>query len=372
MKNAAPLRFDRAEWSAAFADLGSFIPFVVAYVGVLKMDPVGILVAFGIALVGCGLFYRTPLPVQPMKAIGALAVAHAGVVTQATIAAASLVTGLMWLLLGASGAAARLARLIPTEVVQGIVAGLGLSFMLQGARMMSADALAAGVAFAAAVLLRRSRHFPAMIVLLAGGLAYGVARDPRLWQAAQFGFAFRLPAIAPGDIGWNDLATGTLLLALPQLPLTMANAVIAVTGENNRLFPERPTDVRKVSLTTGAINLVGALFGGIPMCHGAGGMAAYTAFGARSGGAPVIFGLTLLLLALCFSDSIGFLLQAVPLAVLGTILFLAGGQLAVGNLPRSTHWRALLPVVLTALVAMVNVGLGFVVGLTVYWAVRRP
>lgn len=372
MKNAAPLRFDRAEWSAAFADLGSFIPFVVAYVGVLKMDPVGILLAFGIALVGCGIFYRTPMPVQPMKAIGALAVAHAGVVTHASIAAASLVTGVLWLLLGASGLAARLARLVPKEVVQGIVAGLGLSFMLQGGRMMSADWLAAGAALAVAVLLRRSRHFPAMIVLLAGGLAYGVARDPSLWQAAQFGFAFRLPVIAPGGIGWEDLATGTLLLALPQLPLTMANAVIAVTGENNRLFPERPTNVRKVSLTTGAINLVGALFGGIPMCHGAGGMAAYTAFGARSGGAPVIFGLTLLLLALCFSDSIGFLLQAVPAAVLGTILFLAGGQLVVGNLPRSTHWRELLPVVLTAVVALVNVGLGFLVGLTVYWAVRRP
>jgi predicted benzoate:H+ symporter BenE len=372
MSPAAPLRFDRAEWSAAFADLGSFIPFVVAYVGVLKMDPVGILLAFGISLVGCGIFYRTPVPVQPMKAIGALAVAHAGVVTQASIAAASLVTGVLWLLLGASGLAARLARLVPKEVVQGIVAGLGLSFMLQGARMMSADALAAGVAFAAAVLLRRSRTFPAMIVLLAGGLAYGVARDPGLWQAAQFGFAFRLPLLTPVDIGWNDLATGTLLLALPQLPLTMANAVIAVTGENNRLFPERPTNVRKVSLTTGAINLVGAVFGGIPMCHGAGGMAAYTAFGARSGGAPILFGLALLVLALCFSDSIGFLLQAVPPAVLGTILFLAGGQLVVGNLPRGTDWRALLPVALTALVAMVNVGLGFLVGLTVYWAVRRP
>ena len=372
MKNPHFLRFDRAEWSAAFADIGSFIPFVVAYVSVLHMDPVGILLAFGAALVCCGLLYRTPMPVQPMKAIGALAVAHAGSLTPASIAAAGLVTGLVWLLLGASGAAGRLARLVPKEVVQGIVVGLGLSFMLQGWRMMATDLAAAGVAFALALLLRRSRWFPAMIVLLAGGLAYGVARDPALWQAAHFGFAPRLPTLATGVPAWNDLVTGALLLALPQLPLTMGNAVIAVTGENNRLFPERPTTVRKVALSTGAMNLAGSLVGGIPMCHGAGGMAAYTAFGARSGGAPIIFGATLALLALCFSDAIGFLLQALPAAVLGTILLLAGGRLVTGNLPRSTHWRALLPVLLTALVAIWNVGLGFLVGMTVYWAVHRP
>ena len=351
--------FSRSEWSAAFADLGSFIPFVVAYVSVLKMDPVGILLAFGAALVYCGVLYRTPMPVQPMKAIGALAVAHAGTVTQASIAAAGMVTGILWLVLGASGTAGRLARVIPKEVVQGIVLGLGLSFMLQGWRMMAGDPLAAGVAFAVAVLLRRSRWFPAMLVLLAGGFAYGVARNPAAWAAANFGFALRLPDFALGELGWKDFLTGTLLLALPQLPLTMGNAVIAVTGENNRLFPERPTSIDKVALSTGAINLAGGLVGGIPMCHGAGGMAAYTAFGARSGGAPIIFGLTLAILALCFSDSIGFLLQAVPPAVLGTILFLAGGRLVTPNLPQGTHWRALLPVVLTAIVAMSNVGLGF-------------
>ena len=371
MSMAPPLRFDRAEWSAAFADLGSFIPFVVAYVGVLKMDPVSILLAFGAALVGCGLLYRTPMPVQPMKAIGALAVAHAGTLTQASIAAAGLVTGLAWLLLGASGAAARLARVIPREVVQGIVVGLGLSFMLQGWRMMATDLPAAGVAFALAVLLRRSRWFPAMVVLLAGGLAYGVARNPALWQAANFGFAPRLPGFVLGQLEWKDVVTGTMLLALPQLPLTMGNAVIAVTGENNRLFPQQPTSIKRVALSTGAINLAGSLVGGIPMCHGAGGMAAYTAFGARSGGAPIIFGATLAILALCFSDAIGFLLQAAPPAVLGTILFLAGGRLVAGNLPPGRDWRTLLPVALTAAVAIAHVGLGFLAGLTVWWAVRK-
>ena len=106
------------------------------------------------------------------------------------------------------------------------------------------------------------------------------------------------------------------------------------------------------------------------MCHGAGGMAAYTAFGSRSGGSTVIFGLTLAILALCFGGSIEFLLQAVPMAVLGTVLFLAGGQLVHGNLPRFADRRLLLTVLLTAAAATWNVAFGFLAGLFVHWLVN--
>ena len=368
---AAGLRFDRAEWAAAFADLGTFVPYVVAYVSVLKMDPVGILLAFGAALVCCGLAYRTPVPVQPMKAVGALAVAQAGALSANAIVAASLVSGALWLALGLSGVASRLARLVPKEAVLGVMLGLGLSFVLQGLGMMDGDRAAGLVALALAFLLRKSRLFPAMLVLLAGGLAYGVARHPGLWQQASFAFDLRLPAFAPAALSWDDVAAGALLLALPQLPLTLGNAVIATNEENNRLFPDRPTSVKKLGLSTGAMNLAGGLIGGVPMCHGAGGMAAYAAFGARSGGAPIIFGATLLVLALCFSGAIAFLLQAVPAAVLGAILLLTGARLVLGNIPRSRNWRLLLPVLLTAAAALWNVGLGLLVGVAAHWLVAR-
>ena len=368
---AAGLRFDRAEWAAAFADLGIFIPYVVAYVSVLGMDPVGILLAFGIALVACGLAYRTPVPVQPMKAVGALAVAQAGMVSGNAIVAASLVSGALWLVLGMSGAVTRLARLVPKEAVLGVMLGLGITFVLQGLRMMTGDWPAALLALALALLLRNSRLFPAMLVLLAGGLAYGVARDPGLWREASFAFAWRWPALAPLELSWDDVVTGTLLLALPQLPLTLGNAVIATSEENNRLFPDRPTSVKKLGLSTGLMNLASGLVGGVPMCHGAGGMAAYTAFGARSGGAPIIFAATLLVLALCFSGAIAFLLQAVPAAVLGAILLLAGASLVLGNTPRTRDWRVLLPVLLTAAAALYNVGLGLLVGVAAHRALQR-
>ena len=252
--------------------------------------------------------------------------------------------------------------MIPREAVLGVMLGLGISFMLQGLRMMAGDWMAALAALILAVVLRNSRLFPAMLVLLVG-LAYGVLRQPALWEGASFGFHLRLPALAIADLHWQDFVTGTLLLALPQLPLTLGNAVIGVTEENNRLFPDRATSVRKVSVSTGVMNLAGGAIGGVPMCHGAGGMAAYAAFGARSGGAPIIFGATLVVLALCFSGAIAFLLQAVPAAMLGAILFLTGARLALGNAPRTRDWRVLLPVALTAAAALWNVGLGLLVGI---------
>src|ERR1700684_1145423 len=109
-------RFDRMEWAGAFGDLGTLLPFVVAYLAALKMDPFGILFSFGLAMVACGLYYKTPFPVQPMKAIGAVAATQAAqtaTITQAAVYSASLVTGLLWLALGLTGAATRIARLVP-------------------------------------------------------------------------------------------------------------------------------------------------------------------------------------------------------------------------------------------------------------------
>jgi hypothetical protein len=70
-------RFDRMEFAGAFGDLGTLVPFVVAYLGVLQMDPFGVLLAFGVSMIVCGLVYRTPMPVQPMKAAGAIATTQA-------------------------------------------------------------------------------------------------------------------------------------------------------------------------------------------------------------------------------------------------------------------------------------------------------
>ncbi len=99
-----------------------------------------------------------------------------------------------------------------------------------------------------------------------------------------------MPAFAWPALSASDIWLGAVLLALPQLPLTFGNAILAITSENNRLFPDRPVTERGVAISTGIGNAFTSAVGGVPMCHGAGGMAGHVKFGARTGGATVMLG----------------------------------------------------------------------------------
>src|SRR5580693_4246377 len=363
------------EWAGAFGDLGTLVPFVVAYIAVLKMDPFGLLFAFGAALLICGLYYKTPFPVQPMKALGAAAVAQAAqtaVITPATVYSAGVVTGALWLILGLSGAAARIAKLVPRFVVIGIVLGLGFGFMLEGIKLMSTQWPIAALGLIGTLLLLTNRAVPAMFLLLLSGAVCGVIQDPAVAHALSgVRLQFRLPSFALTAISWHDVWVGTLFLALPQLPLTLGNAIIAIREENNRLFPDRAVTESAVAASTGAMNLVSAVFGGVPMCHGAGGMAGHVAFGARTGGAPIILGVILLALAFGFSGSIEVIFNLLPRAVLGVILFLTGSQLALGSCDFSKNKGERFITLTTAAFAMWNVGLAFVAGMTLAFMAKR-
>src|SRR5690606_8912772 len=136
-----------------------------------------------------------------------------------------------------------------------------------------------------------SRRWPAMLVLLAAGLLIAVADDPaRLQRLAAQPASLHWPTFAWPALSMNDLWLGAILLALPQLPLTFGNALLAVAAENDRLFPDRPVSLRRVAWSTGLMNLASSATGGVPMCHGAGGLAAHVRFGARTGGATMILG----------------------------------------------------------------------------------
>ncbi|WP_338619066.1 MULTISPECIES: putative sulfate/molybdate transporter [Pigmentiphaga] len=368
-------RYDRMEWAGAFGDLGTLIPFVAAYIGVLKLDPFGVLFAFGLCMLACGLHYKTPIPVQPMKAIGAVAVTQAAqtaVVTPGAVYGAALATGVAWLFLGLSGMAARVTRLVPPAVVLGIMLGLGFGFMLEGVKMMQTDWPIAALAGVGTLLLMGNRTLPAMFVLLIFGAAVGAWRQPTLLhELAQVPLGLPAPSFALSDISLHELAIGAALLALPQLPLTLGNAVIAVKEENNRLFPQRPVSENGLATSTGIMNIFSSVAGGVPMCHGAGGMAGHVAFGARTGGALVILGVILLVLALFFSAGISLLFKLFPLSILGVILFLTGAQLALGSsvLPADRNQR--LVALATAALCMWNVAAGFLLGLALHVMVTR-
>ena len=366
-------RFDLAEVGGAFGDLGTLIPFVVAYVGVLKMDATAVLLPFGVALLVVGTVFRTPFPVQPMKAIGATALTQAAVsggLTGEAVVAAGLVTGAIWLALALTGLATRLARLVPRAALLGVVMGLGFAFMLEGVRMMAGQWLLSAVLLAA-TLAMLSRRWPAMLALLAAGAAIALLRDPSL--AVRLGEqhgALHWPSFAWAGLSAADLWTGALLLALPQLPLTFGNALVAVTAENNRLFPDRPVDERRVALSTGLMNLLSSAGGGVPMCHGAGGMAGHVRFGARTGGAAIMLGAVLVVVALFFGDAVGLLFELVPAPVLGVILFLAGVELALGSRDPEAEKTDRFVVLATAGIAVWSVGAAVLFGVAAHHAAR--
>jgi MFS superfamily sulfate permease-like transporter len=363
------------EVAGAFGDLGTLIPFVVAYIGVLHIDPFGVLLAFGVALVASGVYYKTPFPVQPMKAIGAVATTQAAqtaTITAGAVYAASLVTGVIWLILGLTGMTKRVADLISRPVAIGIILGLGIGFMLEGSKMMAGQWWLSAALLIVTLLLLGNRVIPVMFLLLVGGAALGVWRDPGLLNAlAAMHVEPRLPNFPLLHVTWSEMVIGVVFLALPQVPLTLGNAIIAVTDENNRLFPDRPVSERGVSISTGLMNLFGSLVGGIPMCHGAGGMAGHIRFGARTGGAPIILGGILLLLALFFSGSVQTIFTLIPREVLGVILFLTGAQLALGSCDFSKDKGERFATIVTAGLSLWNIGLAFVIGLAVYHLLKR-
>jgi MFS superfamily sulfate permease-like transporter len=360
------------ETAGAFGDLGTLIPFVVGYITINHMDPAGILIAFGVFKLWAGLYFKTPVPIQPMKAIGTAAITHGGAITHGAIWASGLFTGVFWLIMGVTGAVGWIARITSRPVVQGIVLGLGLGFVLEGVKMMAADPFPAAVGVTLTFLLLSSDRIPAMLVLLGLGGAVAVIREPGLLgELGRMSFHFRLPEMALTRIGWEDLAVGIMVLGVPQVALTLGNAIIATVEENNTLFPDRRISVKEVAVDHGIMNLVGTSLGGVPMCHGAGGMAGHVRFGARTGGALVILGALILFIGLFLSDSVATLFKLFPRSLLGVILLFGGLELAAGAHGDALKRGDRYVVLLTAGISLWNMGVGYLAGLALWYAVQR-
>jgi MFS superfamily sulfate permease-like transporter len=364
--------YNTMECAGAFGDLGTFIPFVVGYITINKMDPLGILVAFGIFKIFAGLYFRTPIPIQPMKAIGGMAISHPGMITPGMIWGSGIFTGIFWLLMGITGAITWIEKITTKPVVRGIMLGLGLNFIAEALGMMKVQPFIAIGGVVVTFHLLNSRRFPAMLCLLGYGAVMAFIERPQLLQElSHLSVRFRLPELTFGEISLKELLAGCVMLGIPQAPLTLGNAIIGTVAENNAHFPDRKVTARKISLDHGFMNLVSTCLGGVPMCHGAGGLAGHIRFGARTGGALVIMGLIVLLTGLFLSDSVSFLFQVFPRSILGVILFFAGLELALVIRDIRLRKENLYVLLLTAGIAMWNMGVAYLAGLLLYYAIQR-
>ncbi len=365
-------RYDHIELAGAFGDLGTLIPFVVGYIAVMKIDPLGILFMFGLSEILVGLYYKTPIPVQPMKAIGGAAITSGGAMSPGMICGAGLFTGICWFFLGATKTVNLATKLAAKPIVRGIVLGLGLLFITEGIRMMLVTPWLGGIGLVITFVLLTYPKIPAMFALLIVGAIAAYVLDPvHASQLLTTRPTFRIPDFTFGRMSWTEFVAGSIVLALPQIPLTIGNAVIAIRAENNELFPDRPVSDRMMAVSQGLINLISAPFGGIPLCHGAGGMAGHVRFGARTGGSLVMLGVIMMTLALFFSGSVGLLFQIFPKAILGVILFFAGAELAITTKDIGSKKEDVYVMLVVAGFAMWNMGAAFLAGIILYQALHR-
>lgn len=312
----AGFRFDIREASGALGDLGTLLPLMLAAIAVAGLAPTPVLAGFGLAYCATALLYRLPMPVQPMKAI--VAVLLVAEVSPATLAASGVMVGAVLLVLGVTGWIDALGRLVPQSVLAGLQLGLGLALGLVALRLMAAAPMLGALAVAALAGLLMFPRLPAALIVVAAALLLG----PLIGGA---------PVVAgQADSGWPDFGQAFAELALPQLSLTLTNAIILTSLVAGDHFGDRGARVtpRRLAMSTGAMNLALAPFGALPMCHGAGGLAAHYRFGARTGGAPLMLGVALLALALLPERMELGILGAIPLPVLGAMLLVAAGQLA--------------------------------------------
>lgn len=364
MARIGSFEFNLRELGGSLGDFGTLLPLAVGYVTVCGVDPAGLLVFMGLANIVTGLVYRLPMPIEPMKVLAVMAIAQAWSPEQ--VYASGFAMGMTWLILGFSGAIAWLASRIPQSVIRGIQLSLGLLLIVQGAGMVHSSWLLAGVSLLLILVLRDNRFAPASLVLVLGGIALmAVNGDLPIFQ----GLSIDFPSIrsVSMDLLWPAMRDG----GFSQIPLTATNAVIATAALITEYWPDRKVTARQLSLNMGIMNLVGPFLGGIPLCHGAGGLAGQYYFGARTGGTNIIEGSLEIALGIFFAGYIGTVFQSFPMAIVGAMMVMVGVEMAkfTTSVRTSGDWTVVIATVAASLYW--NMAAGFAAGLLVAWLVAR-
>ncbi len=366
--------FSLRELAGSTGDFGTLIPLVMGYIVVCGLNPSGIFIMIGLASVVLGLVYRLPVPVQPMKVLAVAAIAQQW--SPSMVYACGFAMGIIWLVFTATGIVDRAGRFIPHSVVRGIQVALGILLVGKALNMVSglgsAWWLLGIVSVIVALILRRNRYAPSAIVLMILGVVIMLVRG-------QFqGIAPPSLNILPLTIfSFKEIWQTLLLAGFAQIPLTATNAVISVASLTRTYWPDKPIKEKRFALNMGIMNVIFPFFGGMPVCHGAGGLASQHYFGARTGGAKIMEGVIYLSIGLFLTASIAKVLAVFPMAIVGAMLFLVGIELIRLAKDIGLSWN-LTPMAATVLVSLITKGLqlrlymayGFVVGLVAHYVIE--
>ena len=382
------IRFNRMEWAGSVGDLGAMLPLAFAMIMVNGLSATGLFLTVGMFYLIGGMYYRVPIAVQPMKVISAYAIAQS--LSPAVISASGMIIAVFLFFLGASGLVNKASRLIPLPVIRGVQVSTGILLLLKGVYLaagtsslqetlgkvepfLSYQALGPiplsvvfGIVFGIVTLkLINNKRVPAGLVVVGFGALLGGLLGA--WRGlADLSLGFHLPQLLPfGFPSGEEFSFALLALVLPQIPMTLGNAVIANRDLSYEYFGDegrRVTD-RALCISMGLANGFAALVGGMPVCHGAGGLAAHYRFGARTCGSNLIIGVLFVLLAIGFGSQSLKVLQLIPMGVLGVLLVFAGLQLILAVRDMTARSAQVVIVLMLAITLASNLAWAFGAGI---------
>lgn len=317
--------------SGALADLGILVPLTAALVVVNGLDVGSVLLLAGLLVVTAGLVFRIPFPVQPLKALTALAVAQR--LGPDVIHAAGLEIGIVLMLMSLTGLATLMSKLFTKPVVRALQFGVGWLLVVTAVKLVvnppavfvNSPSSRTGLLLAAAtvvvvVIAAWRRWYLLSIALVVAGVIVTLLVE----QPTFGGPSIDLPTFSIPP--WSVFGTAFVLLVIPQIPLTYGNAVVGVSDLAREQFGERASRVSpaRVALICGLGNVASASFGGMPMCHGSSGLSAHVRMGAQTWKMNAMLGGTLITLGVFFSDQVLEMFGLLPVWVLGGFLAYAG------------------------------------------------
>lgn len=367
-------KFSIRELGGAFGDWGTLIPFIIGYISIVGLSPAGIFLTLGITNIILGIKFNLPLPVQPQKTIGTVAISQRW--SPNLVISTGLGTGIIWTLLGFTRTLNKIVKKIPIITVRGIQLGLGLilgwsAFTLMFDKIDFFTILLGIVSLLIIVVLINNKRVPSAVVLVLMGIILLFITNTITLIDIKFSlpiFEFHIP-------DWINILWGIALAGIAQIFLTLTNVMIATIGLIKDLFPEKEIqiDANKLALNMGLMNLMNPFLGGIPLCHGSGGLAAQYAFGARSGGSMILEGILELTLGLFFSETLFLIFTEFPKAIFGAMLLYTSYLLVRISFKDYNHKN--LPIILTSgliclifnfIIGSSSITLGFFVGLILY------
>jgi len=363
LETAGGNKFSIRELSGSMGDFGTLIPLAAGYIVVCGLDPAALLITVGIISILTGIVFKLPVPIEPMKVLAAVAIAQAW--SPSMIYASAFAMGITWVLFSITGIIEVIARYTPHPVIRGIQVALGISLAMQAFNLILSWWIIGIIALVLALLLRNNRYVPSMLIIMVIGIAISLYRGTPSDEAL---FGFSLPAITTFDFG--DLWPAMLLGGFAQIPLTATNAVLSTSSLMKTYWPGREIKPKTLSLSIGLFNLGLPLLGGMPICHGAGGLAAKHYFGARTGGANISIGIIEVIAGLFMAGLAALVFAEFPEAVIGAMMLLIGIELIKFVQTVSWGWEFFPLTVTVILSVFFNMAYGFLAGLAVFYLIR--